>query len=578
MLPAAPLLLLLLLLRWPEGGRASSAPRPAPAPPDAPQHVRFRAHTFRHQLLWAPGPGGGAPSSPGLLYDVQYKRYGNHSWTPAAPCTAIARRSCDLTAETAEPSGRYFARVRALAPGGTSRWTVTGPFSPKEATLQLRNMSLSLSGNTLRVTLELPVHRGKNSTLAYGDLHPSAWSQFRVYIRRASDNTEQVLVESNRTFELPLLLWGEQYCVSVKPHLPSRPNPAQRTEEQCISTPPPEGSAWATVTLSSAFLSLVALGTLAAAWVRTRVKKPMETPSVLKSFRKQTSPWLQSGPWPRGMSGGDSCSEVESVHPISLGLQAQDVPPHPARASQSNRAAWRVPEQVMCWTPEAAPGSKAGSPRLRDLTDSSGCSTDSGICLQDPPGSHSILLPTGGPQGSGGPSPGSSKDGCGLALEEEGLPLAPPASKAQPVGLDDGGVPPHAQLSGCQGQGGGSEEAAPGSSSCPPSPEGMALPKPVLASGYLKQASVAVLSAPGAPADAPEAGWVPPIGSTRQGRRLSLSSLAPGGVESLPCLPESPKALLAPSFLGQEPPWPPPHRSLLHASTHLSLGLPWCRV
>ncbi|XP_015274259.1 PREDICTED: interleukin-10 receptor subunit alpha [Gekko japonicus] len=473
------------------------------------------------------------------------------------------------------PGGR--ARERQAAVGYRKLRTLLWVW----ATLQLWNMSLSLSGNTLRVTLELPVHRGKDSTLAYEDLHPGGWSKYRVYVRRVSDNTEQVLVESNRTFELPLLSWGERYCLSVEPHLPSRPNPAKRTEEQCISTPPPEGGAWATAILSSALLSLVALGTLAAAWVRARVKKPMETPSVLKSFRKQTSPWLRSEPWTLGMSGGDPCSDVESIHPIPLGLKAHPHP-YPARASHSGRAACRVPEQVMCWTPEAVPSSKAGGPRLRDRTDGSGCSTDSGICLQDPPGSHSLLPPTGPQGGRGGQSPGSSKEGCGLEPEEEGLPLGPPAPEAPPVGLDTGealaqAVPPHARVSRGQRQAGGPGEAL-GSSGCPPGPEGVA--KPVLASGYLKQASVAVLPSPGAQgADAPEASWGPPMGSARLGRRLSLSSLAPGGLEPLPCLPpESPKALLASGFLGQEPAWPSAHLSLLCASAHLSLSFPRCRV
>lgn len=159
-------------------------------------------------------------------------------------------------------------------------------------------MSLSLSGNILRVTLDLPVHRGKDAAVAYEDLHPAAarWGRYLVYVRRASSNDTEVRLrleprappadrqswgegaggrrescwcwclpcpggswpeapppsvcplqyerlETKRTFELPPLQWGERYCVSVQPLLPSRPNPASRTAEQCISIPPPTGEA-----------------------------------------------------------------------------------------------------------------------------------------------------------------------------------------------------------------------------------------------------------------------------------------------------------------------------------------------
>ncbi|XP_077161790.1 interleukin-10 receptor subunit alpha isoform X2 [Paroedura picta] len=490
----------------------------------------------------------GAPSAAGVrtspaLRGCQPGRYGNYSWTRVARCSSIVRQSCDLSAETLEPSRRYFARVRAVAPDGVSRWTPTGPFSPKEATPQLWNLNLALSGNILRVTLELSLLvGGENSSLAPEGLRPGGWGWYRVHVRRASTDTEYMRVENNQTFELPALLWGERYCVSVEPHLPSQPTPASWTKEECISTPPLTDSARATAIASLALLSLVALGIQAAVWARAYVMKPMKTPLVLKSFRKEKSPWLQKEPWALGL-----CLAEESVHQISLGLKTHPHP-HPARWSQDNRAARQGPGQGMRSMPEVLATCRTGSPQLRHLMDTSGCSTDSGICLQDPVSSHSHshLLPAG-PLECGGLWPGSNGEGgtqkdCGP--EPQG---APPARKAELVRLDSAEVlkqagQPCAQVSGHQRQAQGPGEVL-GSSSWLPSLRVMTPSKPILASGYLKQAPVAVLAGPGSLAVAPKAG------STCHGWRHSLSSVAPGGLEPWPCLSEFPKAVLASDVL-----------------------------
>ncbi|XP_060107609.1 interleukin-10 receptor subunit alpha-like [Heteronotia binoei] len=546
--PAAPLLLLLLLgllllsRCGSLGARASAAAhRPAP-PPAAPQHLRFRARAFQHLLLWAPARPASPPRRP-LLYEVQCKRYGHPSWTPVPRCAAIARCSCDLTAQTPpqRPSRRYYARVRALDLDRrrASPWTVSAPFSPNEAALQLWNLSLSLSGNDLWVTL------GE----VYKELHLGRWGHYQVYVRRESNDTQYMLVQTNRRFKLPEVLWGERYCVSAELHLPSWPNPPHRTEEQCISTPPPTDSGRATAILGLTLLSLVALGTLAVAWGCAYVKKPTETPSVLKSLQKQTSlaPWRE--PWPLWMSGGGLClEEAESIHPISLGLKTH---PHPATVSQPSRTAWPVPEEGMCRRPEAFASSRASSPRLRDLLDSSGCSTDSGICLQDPLGSrHGLLLPTG-PWEHGGLLLESKGEGViRKEQEEQLLGAASPASEAELVGRDSEEAltqakPSPAQVPGHQRQAGAPGVAALGSSSCPPSFESMAHSQQVSVSGYLKQASVAVPSAP----VAPQAGLRSSLGSTHQGQQqhLLFSTALPGGLEF-------PKALLASSFLEQQEP------------------------
>uniref|UniRef100_A0A8C6XX31 Fibronectin type-III domain-containing protein n=1 Tax=Naja naja TaxID=35670 RepID=A0A8C6XX31_NAJNA len=201
----------------------------------APTDVRFQARVFHHLLRWKPGP---KPAG-GVLYEVQYRRVGNDSWRAAANCTRIALDSCDLTCETQQPAVHYLARVRAIAGNRSSAWIRTRRFTPSEATLWLSKVTLSRSGNQLRVSLQLPTSCWAN--LTYEGSY-EAWGKYLARVRRVSDNQELVHVHSSLEFDLPPLLGGEQYCISVKPRVASLPNAADWTEEQCISIPPLEGS------------------------------------------------------------------------------------------------------------------------------------------------------------------------------------------------------------------------------------------------------------------------------------------------------------------------------------------------
>ncbi|XP_039197736.1 interleukin-10 receptor subunit alpha isoform X2 [Crotalus tigris] len=211
----------------------------------APSDLHFQARVFHHLLRWKPGPKPGG----GILYDVQYRRVGDDSWRAAANCTRIALDFCDLTCETQQPAVHYLARVRAVAGNRSSPWIRTRRFTPSEATLWLSKVTLSRSGNQLRASVKLPTSCWAN--LTYESSY-EAWGEYLVRVRKVSNNQELVHVHNSLEFDLPPLLWGEQYCISVKPRVASRPNAADWTEEQCVSIPPLEEiSPWAQLLLGA---------------------------------------------------------------------------------------------------------------------------------------------------------------------------------------------------------------------------------------------------------------------------------------------------------------------------------------
>ncbi|XP_062995236.1 interleukin-10 receptor subunit alpha [Elgaria multicarinata webbii] len=536
------LLAALLLLLLPRCLRGHGGGVPAP-----PANAGFQeARLFQHVLSWEP-PGTGPRPAGRLLYDVQYRRYGNSSWTPAPNCTRIARRSCDLSYETRDPSWRYLARVRAVASGRTSSWTQPIVFVLKEATLYLSNMSLSLKGGTIQVSLQLPISPWDNIT--YEDIH-TGHREYHAHIRRVSNNAQAVHVATGLKFDLPSLLPGECYCISVEPHVASQPNPTTRTEEQCILTPPLEDCAGATLaTPSLSLLSLAVLGVLGLGLVLrlacAYVKKPTETPNVLQSLLNGRSPWLPKERSPHGMKDVVLHVEADTIQQLSfVGLKDH------SRSSTGSHSPGAAPQPPCLEQSGWLPAWLAEGTRLEGLMDvSSSCSTDSGICLQEPLGSLSHLL------GCRRLSLGSSEDG---GLQEDGCmedQWLQGASEAEGV------LQPQTQFSGYQKQLGGSVEVV----SSPRPPAGMAHSELGLVTGYLKQAS---LGAPSALGDRAPAEDTP--GSTDLGKGHFPASLSLDVSGTL----EIPKSLLALGFSEQEPAGTSLHiASLLHTGTQLSLDL-----
>ncbi|NWW66973.1 I10R1 protein, partial [Ifrita kowaldi] len=363
-----------------------------------PQGVRFAAEVARHLLRWEPGHG--CPSS--ARYDVEYKVYGSSvHWTAIPECGKTLEHSCDLTYYTLDPERRYFARVRAVSGNHTSLWQQTSAFSPQEAGLRLAGQSLSVRGNSIHVRLQLLLRSG-NVTVEYSDFQKEM-IQYHVYVRRAQDNHTFRVLEKSAEFTLSDLFWVTEYCLSVEPSMANRPVPTTRTDEQCVTTGHRDRSAELLPgILSSSFIILLLLGLLGALLARTYLRKPVRTPSVLKSFMKQSSLWAEHESPSWGSRDAD---------PVQQLFLCQKEPQPDSSPDGSTSTAQLPLEQG--WKLPAWPKDQLGPTGSRD---SSGTSTDSGICLHIPSACSSSLSCSSGlePQGYRQQLPTAEDSGVGL--------------------------------------------------------------------------------------------------------------------------------------------------------------------
>ncbi|KFQ45993.1 Interleukin-10 receptor subunit alpha, partial [Nestor notabilis] len=358
-----------------------------------PTRVRFAAEIAHHLLQWEPGHN--RPSN--ILYEVEHKVYGtNQSWTAIPNCMRISGHFCDLTYYTLNPALRYYARVRAVSGNHTSPWQRTNSFSPQEASLRLSGQSLSVMGNTIHVQLQLLLRTG-NLTVKYDDIQKHA-RRYQVYVRRVQDNQTYEVMETAPEFNISNLFWDTEYCVSVER------TGTTRTDEQCVTTGQRDRSAELVLSaISSSFITLLLLGLLAALLVCTYIRRPMRPPSVLKSFIKQSSLWVEES----------SPSSSSSADPIQQLFLCQKEPHQVSVVTSSTSTVQLPPEKG--WKLPAWPEDKVCllGPGALGSGDSSGTSTDSGICLRT---SSSELSCSSGaePQGYKRQLPTGDDSGVGL--------------------------------------------------------------------------------------------------------------------------------------------------------------------
>ncbi|NXN30046.1 I10R1 protein, partial [Nycticryphes semicollaris] len=353
----------------------------------SPRHVRFEAEMAHHLLHWEPGHN--PPSD--VRYEVEHTVYGtNLSWTAIPTCTRISGHSCDLTYYTLDPARRYYARVRAVSRNRTSSWERTNAFSPQEATLRLSGHSLSVTGNTVHVELQLLL-RADNLTVRFEDIQKHA-TLYRVYIRKVQDNRTNKVVETVPKFNISNLFWDTEYCISVEPDVASRSISAIRTDERCITTGKRDRSAELVLSIvSSSFITVSLLGLLGALLVCTYVKKPMRPPSVLKSFIKQSTLWVEQE--------SSSSSGSPDADPVQQLFLCQKEPQQDSSHNGSPGTAQLSPEKG--WRPPAWPEDQVcllGTETMGS-GDSSCTSTDSGICLHTSSSSELSCSPGLEPQG-----------------------------------------------------------------------------------------------------------------------------------------------------------------------------------
>ncbi|XP_009470527.1 PREDICTED: interleukin-10 receptor subunit alpha [Nipponia nippon] len=367
----------------------------------SPTHVRFAAETAHHLLLWEPGHN----HSSDARYEVEYKVYGTiSSWTAIPNCVKISGYSCDLTYYTLDPALRYYARVRATSGNHTSLWQRTNSFSPRDASLRLSGQSLSVTGNTIHVELQLLLRAG-NLTVKYDHIQKYV-RRYRVFVRRAQDNRTYELVEKSPEFNISNLFWDTEYCISVEPDVASRHAPAMHTAEQCITIGKRDRSAELVLSIvSSSFITLLFLGLLGALLACTYIKKPMRPPSVLKSFIKQSSLWVEQE---SSTSGSLVTDPVQQLFLCQKEPQQDGGPDSSTGTAQLPlEKGWRLPE----WPEDQV---RLLGPGATGSRDSSCTSTDSGICLHT---SSSELSYSSGPEPQGYKQQLPTGDDSGVGLE-----------------------------------------------------------------------------------------------------------------------------------------------------------------
>ncbi|KFP55086.1 Interleukin-10 receptor subunit alpha, partial [Cathartes aura] len=390
----------------------------------SPTRVHFAAEIAHHLLRWEPGHN--PPSD--VRYEVEHKVYGtNLSWAAIPNCMKISGHSCDLTYYTLDPALRYYARVRAVSGNHTSPWQRTNSFSPQEATLRLSGQSLSVAGNTIHVQLQLLLRAG-NLTVKYDDIQMYT-RQYRVYVRRAQDNWTYKVLETTPEFNISNLFWDTEYCISVEPNVASRHTRTTRTNEQCVTTGTRGRSAELVLSIvSSSFITLLVLGLLGALLVCSYIKKPVRSPSVLKSFIKQSSLWVEQE---SSSSGSPDADPVQQLFLCQKEPQQDSGPNGSTGTAQLPlEKGWRLPawpEDRLCLL---GPGTVGNG-------DSSCTSTDSGICLH---ASSSELSCSSGPEPQGYKRQLPTGDDSGMGLEStcprptcpSGSGNASPAEARQP--------------------------------------------------------------------------------------------------------------------------------------------------
>ncbi|XP_038236581.1 interleukin-10 receptor subunit alpha [Dermochelys coriacea] len=394
-----------------------------------PGKVRFVADIFNYVLHWTPGVN----YSSDTLYEVEYKLYGKLPWTAVPDCTGISGHSCNLTyqmMDTQSPSARYYARVRAVSGNRTSLWARTNAFFPKEATLRLSDVSLSVKDNTIHVSVQQLILRVGNKTVSYKDIQKYG-RQYRTYVRRASDNLQQVQVETREEFDIPMLLWGEEYCVRVEPRVLSMPVPSNVTKEKCV-TIPKEDESTGIISVSVGIFLLVfsaalLLGTLL---LCAYIKQPVRTPAILKSLLKPSG--SEHEHFPFGARGVVMCLDEESIQQLSI-CQKDSI--QLSSTDSSSSPAQQPPAKGCMFLTFPDDCEHLLEPEGLAAGNSSCNSTDSGICLQD---SSSGLSQFSGSESQDYKRQLPGSDDSGISLARHSLCLMHSSSSRDYTSVDEG--------------------------------------------------------------------------------------------------------------------------------------------
>nr|CAD67770.1 helical cytokine receptor CRFB9 [Tetraodon nigroviridis]CAD67783.1 helical cytokine receptor CRFB9 [Tetraodon nigroviridis] len=176
-----------------------------------PTNLRFDSVDYKNVLSWSPPANGSS-----LLYDVQWKIYGDPDWLDAASCRGTQKLRCDLSSETSVPREWYYARVPVI----------TAPHTPA-ARISPPVLKLKVSQQKVVVQVEPP-------RLHIRKMHSSL--QFKIYLTHPSGEEELFLVDP-RSRKLTLHLRHRQrYCVQAQTQILLQAKSSARSPPTCVST------------------------------------------------------------------------------------------------------------------------------------------------------------------------------------------------------------------------------------------------------------------------------------------------------------------------------------------------------
>ncbi|XP_049645646.1 interleukin-22 receptor subunit alpha-2 [Suncus etruscus] len=198
-----------------------------------PQKVHFQSRNFHNILHWQSGIGCTSNSS---FYTVQYKIYGEKSWTNKESCSNIQQVFCDLTDETSLVQESYYGRVRMNSMGIPSDWVITKRFTPCwETKIDSPFMNLTRSNQSLLVSLgapNLPDRAPKEKTMSMEDYYELV---YRVFITNKFLKKEQMIYEgTHRVVEIEAVAPHMSYCVVAEMYQPMFDRRSQRSKKICV--------------------------------------------------------------------------------------------------------------------------------------------------------------------------------------------------------------------------------------------------------------------------------------------------------------------------------------------------------
>lgn len=211
-----------------------------------------------------------------VQYNVEFGRYQNNEWNVVNKCSKISMNFCYITDLIEDYKAAYKVRVQ-LEGGDADSWTTKKKFLLNSSELQPPSFTMWATSSTLTVHVhQNPILR---KLFDYGVTYTIFLEEKGQNKRVIAYLKDDVLDPKNEKI-FTSLHWGKEYCVSVNVEGTGSLARSQ-FDEKCIVLPEQEWIITSIVSLTiSGFLILTGLVAL---FILCYIKRPVKTPSTLKS-------------------------------------------------------------------------------------------------------------------------------------------------------------------------------------------------------------------------------------------------------------------------------------------------------